>query len=158
MYVEAMNTRTLEYVLIGIAVIPLIFATCPLLSPVIVQSQEEGDEDDGGGSGGEATTSPSATIVNSKYLTLSGVTYTENDNQVTMAGNISNISPDQSFTNVVIIGQLYDQANMLIAATTGVAGLANLQPGQQSAFTMTTSIPSEDEVARYTVLPGGAAG
>lgn len=40
----------------------------------------------------------------------------------------------------------------------GKAGLANLQPGQQSAFTITTNIPSGDEVTRYGVLPGGSAG
>ena len=136
----------------------LIFAVNPLLS-TMVQAQEDGDDDgsDGGGTSAPSP-SPSATIVNSKYLTLTGVTFNEEDNQVSIAGNISNISPDQSFTNVVVIGQLYDQANMLITTATGVAGLANLQPGQQSAFTMTTNIPSEDEVAKYTISPGGAAG
>ena len=135
----------------------MIFAVNPLLS-TMVQAQEDGDDDgsDGGGTSAPSP-SPSATIVNSKYLTLTGVTFNEEDNQVSIAGNISNISPDQSFTNVVVIGQLYDQANMLITTATGVAGLANLQPGQQSAFTMTTNIPSEDEVAKYTISPGGAA-
>ena len=136
----------------------LIFAVNPLLS-TMVQAQEDGDDDgsDGGGTSAPSP-SPSATIVNSKYLTLTGVTFNEEDNQVSIAGNISNISPDQSFTNVVVIGQLYDQANMLITTATGVAGLANLQPGQQSAFTMTTNIPSEDEVAKYTISPGGVCG
>ena len=93
-----------------------------------------------------------------KSATLSGVTFEEEDNQVTIAGNISNISPDQSFINVVVVGQLYDEQNVLLTTATGTAGLANLQPGQQSAFTMTTNVPSEDEVTRYTVLPGGASG
>ena len=152
-----MKTRTLAYIVAGITVL-LIFTVNPLFSPT-VQSQEEDDSDEDGGGGDTAPLpSPSATIVNSKYFTLSGVTFNEDDNQVTIAGNISNISPDQFFTNVVVAGQLYDESNMLITTTTGIAGLANLQPGQQSAFTMTTNIPSEDEVARYTVSPGGAIG
>ena len=129
-----MNTRILAYTISGIAVF-LIFAANPhLLSPMVQSQEEDNDGEDGGG---EAIPSPTATLVNSKYLTLLGVTFNEADNQVTISGNISNISPDQSFTK---------------------AGLANLQPGQQSAFTMTTNIPSEDEVTRYTVLPGGSAG
>jgi len=153
-----MKTRNLVYIVLGITVL-LIFTVNPLLSST-VQSQEEDEPNDEDGGGGDTASlpSPSATIVNSKYLTLSGVAFNEDDNQVTIAGNISNISPDQSFTNVVVVGQLYDEANMLITTATGIAGLANLQPGQQSAFTMTTNIPSEDEVARYTVSPGGAIG
>jgi hypothetical protein len=149
-----MKTRILAYVVVGVTVL-LIFATNPLLSPM-VQSQEE--EDDDGSGGEESAPSPSATITNSKYLTLSGVTFSEQDNQVTMAGNISNISPDQSFINVIAVGQLYDEQNMLITTATGTAGLANLQPGQQSAFTIIINIPSEDQVARYTVFPGGSVG
>ena len=44
----------------------------------------------------------------------------------------------------------------MLTASSGVANLANLAPGQQSAFTVTTNIPP-DEVARYIVLPGGSA-
>lgn len=77
---------------------------------------------------------------------------------MTIAGTISNISPDQSFVNIFVVGQLYGEENMLITTAIGKAGLANLQPGQQSAFTITTNIPSEDEVTRYDVLPGGSAG
>jgi hypothetical protein len=137
-----MNTRILAYTISGIAVF-LIFAANPhLLSPMVQSQEEDNDGEDGGG---EAIPSPSATIVNSKYLTLLGVTFNEADNQVTISGNISNISPDQSFTNIVVVGELYGEENMLITVATGKAGLANLQPGQQSAFTMTTNIPSEDE-------------
>ncbi len=153
-----MKTRNLAYIVSGITVL-LIFTVYPVLSPTVHSQEEDDSNDEDGGEGDTAPLpSPSATIVNSKYLTLSGVTLNEDDNQVTIAGNISNISPDQSFTNVVVVGQLYDEANMLITTTTGIAGLANLQPGQQSAFTMTTNIPSEDEVARYTISPGGAIG
>ena len=147
-----MKTRTLVYITSSIAML-LIFATNPLLLPMAYSQEEDEDEDE---EGPAAVQSPSATIVNSKYLALSNVTFNEADNQVTIAGTISNLSPDQSFINVVVVVQLYDEANMLITTATGRAGLANLQPGQQSAFTMTTNIPSEDEVSRYTVLPGGS--
>ncbi len=153
-----MNTRTLTCFISGIAVL-LIFATSLHLLSSMVQSQEE-EENDGedGEGGGETTPSPTATIVNSKYLTLSGVSFNEVDDQVTISGNVSNISSDQSLNNIIIVGELYDAENTLITAATGTGGLANLQPGQQSAFTMTTNIPSEDEVTRYTVLPGGSVG
>jgi hypothetical protein len=153
-----MLTRTLTYVISGMTVL-LIFATSPyLLSPMVQAQEEEGedDESDGGESAPSPSPAPSATIVNSKYLTLSGVTFNEADNQVTLSGNVSNISPDQPLINIVVVGELYDEQNMLITAVTGRAGLANLQPGQQSAFTVTTNIPSVDEVTRYTILPGGS--
>jgi hypothetical protein len=47
--------------------------------------------------------------------------------------------------------------NRLITAFSGIADLANLGPGQQSAFTITANLPSEEEVSRYVVLPGGSA-
>lgn len=77
---------------------------------------------------------------------------------MTISKNISNISPDQSFTNVLVIGQLYSKQNVLITTGTGKAGLASLQPGQQSVFTLTTNIPSNDEIVRYIVMPGGSSG
>jgi hypothetical protein len=161
MNTKIMNIGTHAYIVLGTGVL-LILATTPFLSPM-VQSQEEEDDSDeeDAGSGGEEAVSlppPTATIVNSKYLTLSGITFNEADNQVTLSGNVSNISPDQPFTNIVVVGELYDEQNMLITAATGRTGLANLQPGQQSAFTLTTNIPSVDEVARYTILPGGSTG
>jgi hypothetical protein len=152
-----MNTRTFACIVSGIMVV-LIFATNPLLWPTVLQAQEDEEDDESGEGESASSPAPSATVVNSKYLTLLGVMYDEEDNQVTIVGNVSNISPDQSFTNVVVVGQLYSADNTLITTATGTSGLTNLQPGQQSAFTITTNIPSEDEVTRYTVLPGGSSG
>jgi hypothetical protein len=152
-----MNTRTFACIVSGIMVV-LIFATNPMLSPTVLQAQEDEEDDESGEGESASSPAPSATVVNSKYLTLLGVTYDEENNQVTIVGNVSNISPDQSFTNVVVVGQLYSADNTLITTATGTSGLTNLQPGQQSAFTITTNIPSEDEVTRYTVLPGGSSG
>jgi hypothetical protein len=95
--------------------------------------------------------------MSSKYLRITGVTFNEDDSQVNIDGTVTNNSSDQSFTNVSIIGQLYDEKNRMISASSGVANLANLGPGQQSAFTITTNLPSEEEVSRYVVLPGGSA-
>jgi hypothetical protein len=152
-----MKTRTLGYIISGLTVL-LVAVAIPLLSSMVQSQDEDDDESSEVESAPSTSPSPSATIVNSKYLTLAGVTFNEEDNQVTIAGNISNISPDQTFINVVVAGELYDNQNMLITTSTGTAGLANLQPGQQSAFTMTTNIPSGDEVTRFTVLPGGSVG
>lgn len=115
----------------------------------IVQSQE--DED------GEGEQIPTGQVVNSKYLTISGVTFNEDDNQVNIAGTIANNSTNQSFETVTVVGQLYDEDNRLITASSGIAALANLGPGQQSTFTITTNLPSDEEVTRYIVLPGGSA-
>jgi hypothetical protein len=98
--------------------------------------------------------------VKSKFLlarSLSGVTFNEDDSQVNIAGTISNNSTDQSFVTVSIVGQLYDEENQMITSSSGVPALANLGPGQQSAFTITTNLPSDEEVIRYIVLPGGSA-
>ena len=44
----------------------------------------------------------------------------------------------------------------MITASSGIVNLANLGPGQQFAFTITTNLPSDEEVTRYIVLPGGS--
>jgi hypothetical protein len=112
----------------------------------IVESQDEGEEEQ----------VPTGQVVNSKYLTISGVTFNEDDNQVNIAGTITNNSTDQSFATVSIVGQLYDEENRMITSSSGVPALANLGPGQQSAFTITTNLPSDEEVTRYIVSPGGS--
>jgi hypothetical protein len=122
----------------------------PDLLPAI-QSQDDNEDVD------EEDLAPIGQVVNSKNLVLSGVTFNEDENQANIAGMILNNSTDQSFTNVSGIGQLYDEENRLITAFSGIADLANLGPGQQSAFTITANLPSEEEVSRYVVLPGGSA-
>jgi len=52
----------------------------------IVESQDEDSE-------GEQV--PTGQVVNSKYLTISGVTFNEDDNQVNIAGTIKNNSTNQ---------------------------------------------------------------
>lgn len=115
-----------------------------------IQSQDDNEDVD------EEDLAPTGQVVNSKNLVLSGVTFNEDENQANIAGMILNNST-QLFTNVSGIGQLYDEENRLINAFSGIADLANLGPGQQSAFTITANLPSEEEVSRYVVLPGGSA-
>jgi hypothetical protein len=67
-----------------------------MLAPM-VQSQEDEENEDGDGDNGSP--SHSGTIVNTEYLALSSVTFEEVDNRVTITGNVSKISPNQSFTN-----------------------------------------------------------
>jgi hypothetical protein len=140
-----MNTQNLVYIVFVTALLILVI---PAHLPAI-QSQEGNKDVD------EGDLAPTGQVVNSKYLMISGVTFNEDDNQVNIAGTIANNSTDQSFANVSIVGQLYDEENRMITASSGIANLANLGPGQQSAFTITTNLPS-DEVTRYIVLPGGS--
>lgn len=142
-----MNTQNLVYIVLATTLFVLVI---PALLPT-AQSQGSDEDID------EEDLAPTGQVMNSKYLRITGVTFNEDDSQVNIAGTATNNSTDQSFTNVSIIGQLYDEENRMITASSGVANLANLGPGQQSAFTITTNLPSEEEVSRYVVLPGGSA-
>jgi hypothetical protein len=150
---RSMNIVNLVYITISTTLFVLAVS-----APVsIVQSQEDDDEDaEEREQEQQQQQLPTGEIVNGKYLTISGVTFKEDDNQVNIDGIIANNSTDQSFTNVAAVGQLYDEDNRLITASYGIAGLANLGPGQQSAFTITTNLPSDEEIVHYTVLPGGS--
>ncbi len=142
--IDQMNIQSLTY----ITLVATFFVLAVTVFLPIVESQ---DED------GEEEQVPTGQVVNSKYLTISGVTFNEDDNQVNIAGTITNNSTDQSFATVSIVGQLYDDENRMITSSSGVPALANLGPGQQSAFTITTNLPSDEETMRYIVLPGGSA-
>ncbi|HEY9387097.1 MAG TPA: hypothetical protein VIP70_08650 [Nitrososphaeraceae archaeon] len=127
-----MNIVNLVYITISTTLFVLAVS-----APVsIVQSQEDNEDAE---EREQQQQLPTGQIVNGKYLTISGITFKEDDNQINIDGIIANNSTDQSFTNVAAVGQLYDEDNMLITASYGIAGLANLGPGQQSAFTITTS-------------------
>ena len=140
-----MNTQNLVYIILATTLV------IPALLPAI-QSQED-DEDVN-----EEDLTPTGQVANSKYLTITGVTFNEDDSQVNIAGTVTNNSTEQSFTNISIVGQLYDDDKRMITAASGVANLAKLGPGQQSAFTLTTDLPSDDdEVASYIILPAGSA-
>jgi hypothetical protein len=137
-----MNVQSLTYITLAVT----FFVLAATAFFPIVESQDEGEEEQ----------VPTGQVVNSKYLTISGVTFNEDDNQVNIAGTITNNSTDQSFATVSIVGQLYDEENRMITSSSGVPALANLGPGQQSAFTITTNLPSDEEVTRYIVSPGGS--
>ena len=142
------NTQNLVYIVLVTTFFVLVIPALASRTTQLQGSDEDIDEED---------LDPTGQVMNSKYLRITGVTFNEDDSQVNIAGTITNNSTDQSFTNVSIIGQLYDEKNRMISASSGVANLANLGPGQQSAFTITTNLPSEEEVSRYVVLPGGSA-
>jgi hypothetical protein len=122
--------------------------------------EEEEDTEEEGATGQITTTevgNAMGQITNSKYLIIAGVILNQNENQINIGGTIANNSTDQAFTNVVVVAALYDQANKLITTASGIPGFANLNPGQQSSFTITANIPSDEELGRYVVLPGGSA-
>jgi hypothetical protein len=122
--------------------------------------EEEEDTEEEGATGQITTTevgNAMGQITNSKYLIIAGVILNQNDNQINIGGTIANNSTDQAFTNVVVVAALYDEANKLITTASGIPGFANLNPGQQSSFTITANIPSDEELGRYVVLPGGSA-
>jgi hypothetical protein len=122
--------------------------------------EEEEDTEEEGATGQITSTevgNAMGQITNSKYLIIAGVILNQNDNQINIGGTIANNSTDQAFTNVVVVAALYDVANKLITTASGIPGFANLNPGQQSSFTITANIPSDEELGRYVVLPGGSA-
>ena len=94
-------------------------------------------------------------ILNSTYLTISGVKFNQTDNSANMTGTIANNSTLHSFSNVVIVGQLYDKENRLITAASSLATIANLHPKQQSTFTMIITLPNHERVVHYIVSPSG---
>jgi hypothetical protein len=125
------------------------------------EEEEEDTEEEEEGATGQVTTTQAGNamgqIANSKYLIIAGVILNQNDNQINIGGTIANNSTDQAFTNVVVVAALYDEANKLITAASGIPGFANLNPGQQSSFTITANLPSDEELGRYVVIPGGSA-
>ena len=95
-------------------------------------------------------------VSNSKYLSVSSVSYSRNDDIINIIGIITNFDTKESLTQVSAIGQLYDSKNRLITAMSGPADSPNLEPQRQTPFTITASLPSGENVARYVILPGGS--
>jgi hypothetical protein len=95
-------------------------------------------------------------VSNSKYLSVSAVSYSRNDDIINISGIITNFDNKESLTQVSAVGELYDSENRLITAVTGLANSATLEPQQQSPFTITVSLPSGQDVARYVILPAGS--
>jgi|ERR687886_2672292 hypothetical protein len=146
-----MKKENFIYIIVSAGLFILTAST--LMDPLQSQGRNDNDEHKNLKEQEHAT----GQIVNSKYLTISGVTFNQNQNTINMAGKIANNSTHQSFTNVAIVGELYDKENRLITATSGSAFMANLSPGQQSGFTITTNLPNHEEVVRYTASPSGSA-
>ena len=95
-------------------------------------------------------------VTNSKYLSVSAVSYNRNDEMINISGIITNFDNKESLTQVSAVGELYDSENGLITAVTGLANSATLEPQQQTPFTITASLPSGEDVARYVILPAGS--
>ena len=142
-----------NFVYITIIATLFIVTASTFLESMESQARDDSDQHKNGNEHDRAT----AQITNSKYLTISGVNFNQNDNTINIMGMITNNSTRQSFTNVLIVGELYDKENRLITATSGSAASANLPPGQQSAFTINTNLPSHEEIVRYALAPGGFA-
>ena len=140
-----------NFVYITISATLFIFTISTLPDPTQSQGVNDSDQHKNGSEQEYVT----GQIVNSTYLTISGVTFNQTDNFINMTGTIANNSTLHSFSNVVIVGQLYDKENRLITATSSLTAIANLHPKQQSTFTITTDLPNHEEVVRYTVSPSG---
>ncbi len=95
-------------------------------------------------------------VTNSKYLSVSAVSYNRNDEMINISGIITNFDNKESLTQVSAVAVLYDSENGLITAVTGLANSATLEPQQQTPFTITASLPSGEDVARYVILPAGS--
>ena len=95
-------------------------------------------------------------VTNSKYLSVSAVSYNRNDEMINISGIITNFDNKESLTQVSAVAVLYDSENGLITAVTGLANSVTLEPQQQTPFTITASLPSGEDVARYVILPAGS--
>jgi hypothetical protein len=95
-------------------------------------------------------------VSNSKYLSVSAASYSRNDDVINISGIIINFDTKESLTQVSAIGELYDKENRLITAVSGLANSVTLEPQQQTRFTITASLPSGENVARYVILPAGS--
>ena len=102
--------------------------TVSILPPVNSSNNNE-DNDDEIVAKGEVT--------NSKYLSVSAVSYNRNDEMINISGIITNFDNKESLTQVSAVGELYDSENGLITAVTGLANSATLEPQQQTPFTIT---------------------
>jgi tRNA-binding EMAP/Myf-like protein len=95
-------------------------------------------------------------VTNSKYLSVSAVSYNRNEEMINISGIITNFDNKESLAQVSAVAVLYDSENGLITAVTGLANSATLEPQQQTPFTITASLPSGEDVARYVILPAGS--
>ena len=95
-------------------------------------------------------------VTNSKYLSVSAVSYNRNDEMINISGIITNFDNKESLTQVSAVAVLYDSENGLITAVTGLANSVTLEPQQQTPFTITASLPTGEDVARYVILPAGS--
>jgi hypothetical protein len=128
------------FVLLSIAVVSIL--------PPVNSSNDKNDDD------GEIVAK--GEVSNSKYLSVSAVSYIRNDDIVNITGIITNFDTKESLTQVSAVGELYDKENRLITAVSGLANSATLEPQQQTRFTITASLPSGENVARYMILPAGS--
>ncbi len=132
------------FLIIGIAFLTL--ALISVLPPVHSSNSNK-----------ESEVAATGQISNSKYLTVSAISYARDDDKVNITGTITNIDSKDSFNRIVAVAELYDRDNRLITAVSGLANSATLEPQQQTVFAITATIPSNDEIGRYAVLPGGSA-
>ena len=145
-----MKRKNFVYITIS-ATLFIIFTISTLPDPAQSQGVNDSDQHKNGSEQEYVT----GQIVNSTYLTISGVTFNQTDNSINMTGTIANNSTLHSFSNVVIVGQLYDKENRLVTATSSLAAIPNLHPKQQSTFTMATNLPNHERVVHYIVSPSG---
>ena len=141
---DLLNRRKF-YLVLGIAFLSLAFVS---LVPYVNSSNNNDDNDDEIVAKGE--------ISNSKYLSVSAVSYSRNEDMINISGIITNFDNKELLAQVSAIGELYDAENRLVTAVTGLADSASLEPQQQSRFTITASLPSGQDVARYVILPAGS--
>jgi hypothetical protein len=138
----SVNQRKI-FLIIGLALFT--FAIISIIPPVYSGNSNKNDE-----------VSATGQISNSKYLAVSAISYTRDNDNINITGTITNIDTKDSFTRIVAVGELYDRENRLITAVSGLANSATLEPQQQTQFTISTSLPPNEDVGRYVVLPGGS--
>jgi hypothetical protein len=102
--------------------------------------------------GSEAT--PTGSVENSKYLSITDHRYRNGDFSDQITGTVVNNST-QEVSQVTVTAALYDSSDKLITTEWGgFADVSTLPSGDNSAFSITLS-SVEEKVDHYTLFPGG---
>lgn len=97
---------------------------------------------------------PTATVINSKYLTISENRYRSGDFSDQITGNVVNNST-QEISVPSVYAALYDENDQLITVESGYADVSPLPPADNSAFSISLYLPEEDTVDHYTLFAAG---
>lgn len=125
--------------------------TCPLL--VLAQLETETAPLVGESTVEEEVT-PTGSVENSKYLSVTEHRYRIGDFSDQITGIVMNNSTEE-VSSVTVTAALYDSSGKLITTEGGgFADVSTLPPGDNSAFSITL-LGADEDIDHYKLFPGG---